>query len=405
MINQFKKDFPIFNQTMNGKPLVFLDSGASAQKPQCVIEAVTHTYSDHYANVHRGLYAFSQDITADYEASRKRVAEFIGVPSPDQIIFTRNATEGINLVAQSWARTHLKQGDEIILTEMEHHANLVPWHILRDQIGVVIKYIPVKDNGELDEDKLLSLLSTRTKLVACTHISNVLGTVNNISKIKTILSFFNLNIKLLVDGSQAVVHQSVHMGELDADFYVFTGHKLYGPTGVGVLYGKRDILELMPPYQGGGDMIDKVTLEGSTFAPIPSRFEAGTPAIAEVIGLGAAIDYVTRIGMDNIAAWEHDLLTYTTEKLLSIEGVRIIGTAPHKAGIISFTLEGCAPADVAMILDQMGIAVRTGHHCCQPLMARFGVDATIRVSFGLYNDREDCDKLIEGILKAKRMLQ
>ena len=402
--NSFRKDFPALSQTVRGKPLVFLDSGASAQKPQSVIDAITRAYTEGYANVHRGLYDFSQRKTAEFEEARAKVAKFIGAASPSNIVLTRNTTEGINLVAQTWGRANLKQGDEIILTEMEHHANLVPWHMLRDEIGIVIKYIPVKDNGELDDDKLLSLLSPRTKLLSCTQVSNVLGTVNNISKIKTILSVFNPDIKLMVDGSQAVVHTTVNMVTMNPDFYVFTGHKLYGPTGVGVLYGKREILDAMPPYQGGGDMIEKVTLAGTTYAAAPARFEAGTPAIAEVIGLGAAIDYVTSIGMENIAAWEHELLIYATEKLSSIKGLRILGTAEGKAGIISFTMDGCPPADVAMILDQMGVAVRTGHHCCQPLMARFGIEGSIRASLGLYNDKNDIDTLYEGLVKAKRML-
>jgi cysteine desulfurase/selenocysteine lyase len=269
----------------------------------------------------------------------------------------------------------------------------------------VIKYIPVTDRGELDYESILSLLSTRTKLVACTQVSNVLGTVNNINKIKTILSVFNPEIKLLVDGSQAVVHQSVNMVELDADFYVFTGHKLYGPTGIGVLYGKSEILAAMPPYQGGGDMIETVTLDGSTYADAPSRFEAGTPAIAEAIALGAAIDYINSIGMDKISAWEKVVSAYATEKLSEIEGLKIIGTADGKAGIISFVMDGCPPADVAMILDQMGVAVRTGHHCCQPLMARFGVEGTVRASLALYNDKNDIDILVKGLLKAQRMLK
>lgn len=402
--NSFRKDFPALQQTVRGKPLVFLDSGASAQKPQSVIDAITRAYTEGYANVHRGLYDFSQRKTAEFEEARANVAKFIGAPAPFNIVFTRNATEGINLVAQTWGRANLKQDDEIILTEMEHHANLVPWHMLRDEIGIVIKYIPVADNGELLDDKILSLLSPRTKLLSCTQVSNVLGTINNINKIKTILSVFNPEIKLMVDGSQAVVHKTVNMVQLDVDFYVFTGHKIYGPTGVGVLYGKKDLLDTMPPYQGGGDMIEKVTLGGTTYAAAPSRFEAGTPAIAEVIGLGAAIDYVTSIGMENIAAWEHELLIYATEKLSSIEGLTIIGTAEDKAGIISFTMDGCPPADVAMILDQMGVAVRTGHHCCQPLMARFGIEGSIRASLGLYNDKNDIDTLYEGLVKAKRML-
>lgn len=404
IMNVWRKDFPSLEQLVHGKPLVFLDSGSSAQKPQTVIDAVTRAYTYGYANVHRGLYDFSQRKTADFESVREKVRQFIGAQDVSEIIFTRNATEGINLVAHSWGRQNLKAGDEVILTEMEHHANLVPWHILRDELGIVIHYIPVTDRGELVDDYILSLLSPRTKLVGCTQISNALGTVNNIKKIKTILSVFNPEIKLLVDGSQAVVHQTVNMKDLDADFYVFTGHKLYGPTGIGVLYGKRDILDQMPPYQGGGDMIDKVTLQGTTFAPPPSRFEAGTPAIAEVIGLGAAIDYVSSIGMDKIAAWEHELLIYATAKLSSIDGLKIIGTAEGKAGIISLILDGCPPADVAMILDQMGIAVRTGHHCCQPLMERFGVEGTIRASLGLYNDKNDIDKLAEGLIKAQKML-
>lgn len=404
VVNKWKLDFPALNQVVHGKPLVFLDSGASAQKPQVVIDAITRAYTEAYANVHRGLYDFSQRKTAEFEAVREKVRAFIGARDVSEIIFTRNTTEAINLVAYSWGRTNLKQGDEIILTEMEHHANLVPWHMLRDELGIIIKYIPVTDKGELDEGKILSLLSPRTKLVGCTHISNVLGTVNNINRIKTILSDFNPEIKLLIDGSQAVVHQSVNMAELDADFYVFTGHKLYGPTGIGVLYGKQEILADMPPYQGGGDMIDKVTLDGSTYAPSPSRFEAGTPPIAEVIGLGAAIDYMTAIGMDKISNWEQEISSYAHEKLEGVSGLNMLGTAEGKVGIMSFTLDGCPPSDVAMILDQMGIAVRTGHHCCQPLMTRFGIESSIRASLGLYNDKNDIDKLVEGLMKAKRML-
>jgi cysteine desulfurase/selenocysteine lyase len=402
--NPWKRDFPAFEQMVNGKPLIFLDSGASAQKPKIVLDAIMQAYAEGYANVHRGLYDFSQRKTAEFEAVREKVCRFIGADSLSSIVFTRNTTEAINLIAYSWGRSVLKSGDEVILTEMEHHANLVPWHMLREELGIVIRYIPVTDNGELDYDVIPSLLSPRTKLLGCTHISNVLGTVNNINKIKTILSVFNPEIKFLVDGSQAVVHQSVNMADLNPDFYVFTGHKLYGPTGVGVLYAKPEILYAMPPFMGGGDMIEKVTLEGSSFACPPSRFEAGTPAIAEVIGLGAAIDYVMAIGMNNIHAYETELSRYAHEKLLAIEGLTMLGNATGKAGIMSFTLDGCPPSDVAMILDQMGIAVRTGHHCCQPLMARFGIDGSIRASLGLYNDKNDIDKLVEGLMKAKRML-
>lgn len=305
VVSKWRKDFPALGQMVHGKPFIFLDSGASAQKPQIVIDVIAKAYTESYANVHRGLYDFSQRKTADFEFVREKIRAFINARDVAEIIFTSLSTEGINLVAHSWGRKNLKAGDEIILSEMEHHANLVPWHMLRDEIGIIIKYIPVTDLGELNYDAILSLLSPRTKLLSVTHISNVLGTINNINKIKVILSDFNPIIKLMVGtGSQAVVHQAVNMIELDVDFYVFTGHKLYGPTGVGVLYGKREILDAMPPYQGGGDMIDKVTLEGTSFASPPSRFEAGTPAIAEVISLGAAIDYINSIGMDEIAAWK-----------------------------------------------------------------------------------------------------
>ena len=400
----YRNDFPVLKATMNGKPLAFLDSAASAQKPYTVIEAMDYIQKHGYSNIHRGLYRLSQDLTADFEAVRAKIASFIGAQSEKEIVFTRNATEGINLVAQSWGRKHLKEGDEIILTEMEHHANIVPWQLIRDQIGIEIKIIPVLDDGTLDYQAFESLLSDKTKLVAVTAISNALGTINNTRKIIELSRKFNPKIKVLIDGSQAVVHQKINVAALDADFFVFTGHKLYGPTGIGILYGKYDVLETMPPYQGGGDMIERVSFQKTTYKEPPYRFEAGTPAITEVIGLGEAIDYVLDIGMDAIHEHEQALLSYATKHLQDIEGVHLYGTAPKKAGIISFTLDNAHPSDVGMILDQCGVAVRTGHHCCMPLMDRFGIDATIRASMGLYTNTADIDQFIEGVRKAKEML-
>lgn len=402
--NPWRADFPALSQTMHGKPLAFLDTAASAQKPQVVLDAIQSAYEYHYANVHRGLYDFSQRKTAEFEVVRGKVAEFIGAESKRNIIFTKNTTEAVNLVAQSWGRTFLKGGDEIILTAMEHHANLVPWHILKNQIGITIKYIPVLDDGTLDMEALPALLTDKTKLVSVTQISNALGTVNDVVRIRQMISAYNANILFMVDGSQAVVHAAVDIQKFAPDFFVFTGHKIYGPTGVGVLYGRMDILDAMPPYQGGGDMIERVTLEGSSFACPPTRFEAGTPAIAEVIGLGASIDYIRAVGLNHITKWESEVGRYLDTQLQNISGIKLYGTAPHKAGISSFTLDGCSPTDVAMILDQMGVAVRTGHHCCQPLMHRFGIDGTIRASIGLYTQKSDIDQLVNAIAKAKKML-
>ncbi len=399
-----RKDFPALAKTMNGKPLAYLDSAASAQKPQPVIDAMTSVMSGEYANIHRGLYRLSQDATTKYENARAKVADFIGAESENNIVFTRNATEAINLVAQSWGKTFLEEGDEIILTDMEHHANIVPWQLLQKQIGFTIKTIPVREDGTLDLHEYERMLTPQTKLVAVTHISNALGTINDVQKITAIAKDFYPDMKVLIDGSQAVVHSHVNVLEIGADFYVFTGHKLYGPTGIGVLYGKHDVLESMPPYQGGGDMIEKVSFEDTTFKEAPYRFEAGTPAIIEAIGLGAAIDYLRSFGMDNIAAREEVLLDYATHELLEIPGLKIYGTAPQKAGIVSFTVENMATADIAMILDQCGVAVRTGHHCCMPLMERFGIEGTVRASLGLYSNKNDINQLIEGLKKAKDML-
>lgn len=398
-------DFPALAREMNGRPLAFLDTAASAQKPRAVIEAMSRVYETGYANIHRGIYSISQDLTAAFEGVRARVAAFVGAESHASIVFTRNATEGVNLVAQSWGRAHLKPGDEIILTGMEHHANIVPWQLLEAQIGVRIKVIPVLDDATLDYEAFLSLLSPKTKLVGAVHISNAFGVRNDVNKIIEIVREFNPEIKVLIDGSQAVVHSPVNMRALDADFYVFTGHKLYGPTGIGVLYSKREVLESMPPYQGGGDMIERVSFSGTSFREPPHRFEAGTPAIVEVIGLGAAIDYVESIGFEAIEAHERRLLAYGTERLKDIRGLTLYGDVPDKAGIFSFTMEGAHPSDIGMVLDQCGVAVRAGHHCCMPLLERFGLNATVRASLGLYSSEADIDALVHGLRKVEELFQ
>lgn len=399
----YRLDFPALNRS--GRSLAYLDSAASAQKPQAVIDAMSGLMASHYANIHRGLYEYSQETTSAFELARKKIASFVGVKNSDEIIFTGNATGAINLVAQSWGRANLKEGDEIILTGMEHHANIVPWQLLRDQIGIVIKTVPVNEDGQLDLDAFKTLLTPRTKLVGVTHVSNALGTVNNLKEIKSLISKVNSEIKLIVDGSQAVVHRPVNIEDIDCDFYVFTGHKLYGPTGIGVLWGRYELLERMPPYQGGGDMVERVTFEKTTFKPPPARFEAGTPAIIEAVGLGAAVDYISSIGMEAIEAREQELLSYAMEQLKQIEGLRYFGAAPEKAGIISFAADWGHPGDIGMILDQCGVAVRTGHHCCQPLMQRYDIDATVRASFGLYTNEEDIDMLVKGLQKARDMLR
>ncbi|MGB4106829.1 MAG: cysteine desulfurase [Alphaproteobacteria bacterium] len=401
-IEKFRADFPVLKTKMNGQPLAFLDTAASAQKPQAVLDAMNAVYEGAYANIHRGLYRLSTDLTEKFENVRARVAAFIGA-TEKEIVFTRNATEGVNLVAMSWGHRNLRPGDEVILSEMEHHANIVPWQILRDHIGIVIKTVPFDSNGVLDLDAFEKLLSPKTKLIGLVHISNALGTINLVKDIISMARAYNKDIHILVDGSQAIVHGPVNMRNLDADFYVFTGHKLYGPTGIGVLYGKYDVLNAMPPYQGGGDMIARVTFEKTTYKDAPYRFEAGTPAIAEVIGLGAAIDYVQSIGMDKIAAHENDLLGYATEQLKQIEGLTIHGTAPEKAGILSFTIKNIHPSDIGMVLDQCGVAVRAGHHCCMPLMAKLGLDSTVRASLGLYSDKNDIIQLVEGLHKVQKL--
>lgn len=395
-----KEDFPSLS---DGK-LAYLDSGASAQKPSAVIDAMSGVMQGGYANIHRGLYGWSQDLTQAYENARGKVAMFLGVENKNEIIFTRNATESINLVAQSWGRTFLQEGDEIIISEMEHHANIVPWQLLRDQIGIVIKVIPVLDDATLDMDAYKELLSPRTKLVSIVHISNATGVINNVAEIVSIARLHSPEIKILVDGSQSVVHKVINIPEIDCDFFVFTGHKLYGPTGVGVLWGREDILNSMPPYQGGGDMIDVVTFDHTTYKKAPARFEAGTPPIVEVIGLAAAIDYVLECGVDNISAHEDGIADYTQTQLATIDGVNVLGQNADRIGVFSLIMDGVHTSDLAMILDQMGIAVRTGHHCCMPLMQRFKVDGTVRASIGLYTDKQDIDRLVAGLKKAQEML-
>lgn len=401
-IERVRQDFPILRQTVYGKPLVFLDSGASAQKPQVVIDAVRECYETYYSNVHRGAHYLSQRCTDEYEKVRAEIADFINAPSENNVVITSSVTESINLVAQTWGRKFLKAGDEIIVSEMEHHANIVPWQMLETELGVKLRAAPIDDQGEFLIEEFKALLNSKTKLVAIAEVSNVLGTILPVKEIVRLAH--EQGAKVLVDGAQGIVHQGVDVQDLDCDFYGFTGHKLYGPSGVGVLYGKSDVLNAMPPYQGGGDMIEKVSFSGTTFKEPPYRFEAGTPPIAQVIGLGAAIRYVSGLGMDNISAHELGLLAYGTEKMNAIEGVKIVGQAKEKAAIISFLVDGTHPFDVAAVLDRQGVAARVGHHCAEPLMERLGVVGTVRASFGLYNNADDVDRLVAAIRKAKDLL-
>jgi cysteine desulfurase/selenocysteine lyase len=393
-----RADFPALAQTVHGKPLVFLDSGASAQKPRAVIDAVRHCYEAEYANVHRGVYWLSQRATEAFEGARETVRRLLNARSTREIVFVRGATEGINLVAQSFGRALLEPGDEVVITAMEHHSNIVPWQMLRDEKGIVLRVAPIDDSGALMLDEFARLLGPRTRLVAVTHVANALGTVLPVAEIVRLAR--RAGARVLIDGCQAVPHMAVDVQALDCDFYVFSGHKLYGPTGIGALYGKAELLEAMPPWQGGGDMIRSVTFERTEYADLPHKFEAGTPHIAGAIGLGAAIDYVTGLGFAAIGAHERDLLAYATRRLAELNSVRIIGTAADKSAVISFVVEGVHPHDVGTILDREGVAVRAGHHCAQPVMDRFGVPATVRASFGLYNTRADVDALIAGLRRV-----
>lgn len=397
-VEKIRKDFPILGRTMRGKPLVFLDSAASAQKPQAVLDAIANLYSNHYSNIHRGLYELSETTTRLHEQARVKVQELLHAAEPREIVFTRNATEAINLVAHSYGRRHLRAGDEIVITCMEHHANIVPWQIVCEDTGARLRVAPISDAGELRMGELEAMIGPRTRLLAVAHVSNVLGTINPVRRIIEIAHA--RGVPVLVDGAQAVPRLSVDVRELGCDFYVFSGHKLYGPTGIGALYARAELLEAMPPYQGGGEMISSVSFEKTTYNEIPYKFEAGTPDIAGAIGLAAAVDYVTAIGLDRIAAYEESLLAYGTELLSRIPSVRLIGTAREKTGVLSFVIEGVHPHDIGTILDGEGIAIRAGHHCAQPLMDRLGLPATARASLGLYNDRSDLDRLAEGIRKV-----
>jgi cysteine desulfurase/selenocysteine lyase len=397
-VERVRRDFPALLQTVDGKPLVYLDNAATTQKPNSVIEAVERFYRKANANVHRGVHRLSVRATEAYEAARGKAARFIGANYPEEIIFVRGATEAINLVAQTFGRAHLGVGDEVLISHMEHHANIVPWQILCEQTGARLRVAPINDRGELVLEEFERLLGPRTKLVSIGHISNALGTINPVER--TIALAHARGIPVLVDGAQAVPHMKVDVQAIDADFYTFSGHKTFGPTGIGVLYGKYELLGQMPPYQGGGDMITSVTFEKTTYNTAPHRFEAGTPHIAGAIGLGVALDYLEAAGLERVIAYESELLAYATEALSSIPEIRLIGTARQKAGVLSFTIDGVHPHDAGTILDQQGIAVRAGHHCAQPVMQRFGIPATIRASLAFYNTREELDALLRGIRKV-----
>ena len=392
---QIRADFPILRQTINGQPLAYLDNAATGQKPQAVIDALVNYYAAENSNVHRGVHTLSQRATDAYEGAREKVRQFLNAAADREIIFVRGTTEGINLVAQTWGRQNVGPGDEIILSAMEHHSNIVPWQILSQEKGARLRVIPINDDGELLLDEYESLLNDRTKLVSVVHQSNALGTINPVEQIVELAH--RRGVPVLLDGAQSIAHLPVDVSRLDCDFYVFSGHKLYGPTGIGVLYGKAALLAAMPPYQGGGEMIRSVTFAETLYNTIPNKFEAGTQNIAGSVGLGAAIDYVTALGMDNIAAYEQELLTYGTARLSEIGPVRLIGTARHKGSILSFVMENAHPHDVGTILDAAGVAVRTGHHCAQPLMERYGIPATVRASLAFYNTKEEIDTLVRGI--------
>jgi cysteine desulfurase/selenocysteine lyase len=400
-VEAIRADFPILSERVHGRPLVYLDNGASAQKPRQVIEAISNAYAREYANVHRGLHHLSNLATANFEKARGKVRAFLNARTDDEIIFTRNATEAINLVASSFGRPRIGEGDEILLTIMEHHSNIVPWHFIRERQGAVLKWAPVSDEGEFLLEEFEKLITPRTKMIAVTQMSNVLGTFVPVKEVVAIAHAHG--IPVLVDGAQGAVHHTVDVQDLDCDFYAFTGHKLYGPTGIGVLYGKKALLEAMPPYQGGGEMIGYVTTDEVTYGKPPHRFEAGTPAIVQAIGLGAAIDYLGSIGRERIKAHEERLLAHAMERLGNLNWLRIFGRAEGKSSIISFEVEGAHPHDVSTILDRYGVAVRAGTHCCEPLLARFGVTSTCRASLAMYNTVEEIDRLEEALHKTREM--
>lgn len=418
-VNKIRKDFPILKRRINKKPLVYLDSAATSQKPKAVLDMLVHYYSKHNANVHRGIHTLSQEATEEYELARKKVADFVGVSDTAEIIFVRNATEAINLVAYSWGRLNISKGDEIVMTVAEHHSNFVVWQQLAIENGAILKVVPIDENGEIDEMAFRKAIGKKTKLVTFFHVSNVLGTINDVKSLSTIVHRLSPKAKVLVDGAQAVPHMPVDIPNIGCDFYVFTGHKMLGPTGIGVLWGRREILESMPPFLFGGEMISRVSLDKSTWNELPWKFEAGTPNIAGAVGLGAAVDYLRNIGMENVRQHEIELTRYAIDRLSKIEGVTIIGPTPahlrgvlgrsgahlggeNRAGVISFNVGIVHAHDVASILDSEGIAIRSGHHCAQPLMDFLGISSAARASFYVYNTKEDVDRLIEGIEKVKK---
>ena len=401
-IQRVRQDFPILDQMVNGKPLVYLDNAATNQKPISVLNALTHYYEHDNANIHRGIHTLAERATHDFEASRQKIREFLNAKHLEEIIFTYGTTDGINLVAQTYGRKFLKPGDEIIISTLEHHSNIVPWQMLCEEKGCVLRIIPINDEGELLLDAYEEMLSERVKLVSCIHVSNTLGTIN---PVKTIIDMAHrVGAVVLIDGAQATSHIDLDVQALDPDFYVFSAHKLYGPTGMGVLYGKKDILNAMPPYRGGGEMIKEVTFEKTTYNDLPYKFEAGTPNIADVIAVKTAIEYMESLGKENIAQHEHNLLTYATEQLSDLNGVRIVGQAKEKISVVSFVLDGIHHQDTGVILDQLGIAVRTGHHCTQPLMQRLGLAGTTRASFAVYNTKDEIDRLVQGIRRVQKMM-
>lgn len=401
-VEQIRRDFPILSREVHGRPLIYLDNAASAQKPRQVIDAVSDMYQRDYANVHRGAHFLSERATERYEGARETIRAFINAESASEIVYTRNATEAINLVAFAYGRNFLQPGDEVVISELEHHSNIIPWQVLRDSHGIVLKVAPITDDGEFRLDAYRDLLGPRTKLVAIAEMSNVLGTILPAAEI--IDAAHAVGAKVLIDGCQAVTHMPVDVQALGADFYVFSGHKLYGPSGIGVLYGRAELLDAMPPFMTGGEMIASVSFESATWADLPHKFEAGTPAIAQAVGLGAAIDYIQALGLDAIAEHERDLLNYATQQLAAVRGLQMVGTAPAKASVASFTLEYAHPHDVATIIDRAGVAVRAGHHCAQPLMQRLGLPATARASFALYNTRTEVDGLVEALQAVEELL-
>lgn len=400
-IQKIREDFPILSRTVYGKPLIYLDNGATTQKPKCVVDAIVDEYYSVNANVHRGVHFLSQQATNLHEASRETVRKFINARSTSEIIFTRGTTESINLVASSFTDAFMKEGDEVIVSVMEHHSNIVSWQIQARRKGIVLKVIPMNDRGELLIDEYEKLFTPRTKLVSVAHVSNVLGTINPVKQIAAIAHAHN--VPVLIDGAQGIPHMKVDVQDIDADFYVFSAHKIYGPTGIGVLYGKEDLLDKMPPYQGGGEMIKNVSFEGTTFNELPFKFEAGTPDYVGSTAMAKALDYVSAIGIENIAAHEHELTVYAMQRMKEIPGMRIFGEAEHKGGVISFLVGDIHHFDMGTLLDRLGIAVRTGHHCAEPLMHRLGIEGTVRASFGMYNTKEEVDALVAGIERVSKM--